>query len=482
MPRRALLLLLVLAACTTPKKRFEQGQEAEAEGRWAEAAAKYIDALRRDPGYPGAREKALETGNRALEDYARVAAGLEEAGRWQQAADEYRRADALMESAASVRVVLQPPPGYRESRRGAFDQAFELAMGAADASLSQGRWHDAAQAYAAAAGSYEPSAQQRDRAQEGRFRALLAGANAEMEAGRFGRADQLAGEAAAIFGPEAPRSRPAVQLQAQIRSRHYLELVAAARQGMNEGRFQHAFMLVDEALAVYGPDAQESAEARDLRVRIIELGTVHLAVTPVWRDERIGPRVPAALLTDLNDILDDEHWNEPPLFVAVPDPGAVRKQLRQLEFDHEVLSVQRASAVARTLGAEFAAVLFLSACDYDRGERPEPREVATRAGPPGQVKLYRTRSLRAACTFRLVDARSGQLVVEGTVEASAERRLDHATCDGNLGDLLLTQEQHAWFDVARIRAADREIEREVAAGLASGVANAVYDELVKHLP
>ncbi|HZM14586.1 MAG TPA: hypothetical protein VFE28_01180, partial [Candidatus Krumholzibacteria bacterium] len=48
------LILLLALGCASATKRLEQGAELEQQGRYAEAAARYIQALRKDPGMPEA--------------------------------------------------------------------------------------------------------------------------------------------------------------------------------------------------------------------------------------------------------------------------------------------------------------------------------------------------------------------------------------------------------------------------------------------
>jgi len=475
-------VLLLLAACMSAEKRFEQAGEDEAQGRWDAAAAKYIDVLRRDPGYPGGREKLESVGNRAIQEHVDVATGLESAGRHERATQEYGTIDQLVESAAGVRVVLKTPPDYASMRRRAFDRAIEQALVAADRLAADGRWREAVEAYRRAESRHEPTDVQRRRAREGRFRALLGGAKVELVRGQYAGADAMVVEALEIHGPDSPRSRPAVDLREQIQHKRYRSLLEAARGHADAGRYQEAFALVEQALTVYGPEAAVSSDALALRDLVIERGTVRVAVIPVWRREKIGRHVPAGLLEDVNGTLQDQHWSEPPLFVAIADPRAVRQTLRQLEFDREVLSGPRAATVAQRVDAAFVAVPFLVRCDYDAEERPARQTVKRRDGGQAEILLYRKRTLAVRCAYRVVDVHTGQIVAEGHLDAIEGRPRRHAVYAGDRRELLLTSEQHAWFDPRRLREADREIERDVAGALAAGLAAAVYGDVIRHLP
>jgi hypothetical protein len=92
-------------SCASATKRYEQGKELEQQGRAADAAQHYIDALRKDPTYSEARERLMETGGRAVADDIRAADGLEATGVYTDAADALRTADAL--SGAPLRLAAR---------------------------------------------------------------------------------------------------------------------------------------------------------------------------------------------------------------------------------------------------------------------------------------------------------------------------------------------------------------------------------------
>ena len=476
-------LFALAVGCTSPEKRYEQASSDEVQGRWASAAEKYIDVLRRDREYPGAHRKATETGNRAVAGYVKVAGSLESAGRHERALDEYRRTDRLLESAAVVGVVLETPPDYARRRGESFHRAAEQALAGADGVAADGRWHDAADAYRAVEARYELSAAQRERAREGRYRELLAGARAQLKRGRYDSAHRLADEAMSVYGAHTPQAKEARGIQLRVRERRYRHGVRAARESADAGRYQEAYRRVERALAVFGPDAKASATARDLQARIVREGTVHVVFAPVWKGDRVVHQVPTELLGEINDVLESDYLGEPPMFVGIVEPLAVRRAIRQLEFDREVLSPHRARTLGQGLRARYVVVVFVAACDYDRQEQPAHHVVATRNGHRLEIKHYRKRSIAVRCEFRLVDAHDGNVVAEGRVAAVGERDHTHGVVyQGDADDLLLTREEHSWFDEHRLREVDREIEREIAQALARGVAEAVLNEVTQRLP
>ena len=69
----AFALALSLTACASANKRLEQGQELQRSGRPAEAAERYIQALKKNSRLDSARVGLRTAGAAAIEDYMRVA-------------------------------------------------------------------------------------------------------------------------------------------------------------------------------------------------------------------------------------------------------------------------------------------------------------------------------------------------------------------------------------------------------------------------
>jgi len=479
--KRALVPVLLAVACASAEKSFEKAQKAESEGRWGAAADLYIDALKRDAEYPGARDGLRIAGNRAVADSMKLAQQLEASRRYEPAANEYVRTDDLVARASAVRVALTLPADHAARRRSTFDQVIDPALTEADRLAAQGRHEEAAAAYRRATARYQPSAQQRERASTGRFTSLMAAAKQELDAGRLDQAQSFADDALGVYGSESSRSRTALELQTSIRSARYTALLATARERMAAGRFQESFAIVGEALAVYGADAEPSAEARELREQVIVAGTVQVAIAPVWRHERLARAVPAGLLDEINDGL-DEYLVKPPLFVEPVDPRVVRGELRRLGLDRTVLSERQASAIGQMVAAEFAVVANLRECVLDRGEKPKVHPVKTKDGPDAEILVYRRRTLAVRCVFRIVRVADGQLLGDGTISADVERKMRHAAYDGDRRALLLTQQEHRWFDRRRLADVDRELQREASRALADGLAAAVFEEVTRQLP
>jgi len=432
MKRRASLILAVLiAGCVSAEKRYEQAQQAEAEGRWAAAADLYIGALRRDADYPGARDGLRASGGRAVDGYLSSAGDFEGAGRFEQAIGEYTRADSLIQRASAVHVVLEAPADFAERKRNAYARAMDQALDAGERDLAAGRFEQAANTFKRAIESFRPDAQQRARAQDGRYRALL----------------------------------------------------AAAGELRDGARYQDAYIQVQRALAIYGEDAAKSADARSLRDKVIAEGTVSMAAVPVWRTERALHGLPAGLLDDVNDLLEDGPWSNPPLFVATVEAKEVRDALRALGLARRVITSQQAATVANHLDAAYVVLTYVRRSVVGGGgTEPVVEPVATKDGAGAEILVYSHRTLTIGCIVRIVRATDGEVVAEKTVRADAERKMRYAVKTGGAKDLLLTEKQHRMLDRRRLAEADRSLEKDATAALAKAIGIAVFDELLKQLP
>ena len=109
---------LSLTACASANKRLEQGQKVESEGRPAEAAERYIQALKKNSRLDSARAGLKRAGAAAMEQYMRTA--NDPATQAPVAADAYLSFDDLQKRALEVGVFLPEPNGYAAAKRAAF--------------------------------------------------------------------------------------------------------------------------------------------------------------------------------------------------------------------------------------------------------------------------------------------------------------------------------------------------------------------------
>jgi len=478
----ALAMLLLLCGCASAKKSYGKGADAEAEGRWATAAEQYIDALRRDPEYPGARERAYEAGSYAVAEYLDIAHRFEAAQRFESALGEYQKADRMVALAASVRVVIGLPGDYAQRKAMTLGRAVDEAMIAVDRLADDGRWREAFDAYRDLLRRLPMGPAQVQQVRLAQLDALLDGAEEALAAGRYDAATEIAADAIDLFGTDAPQSGPALELLARIDRRHYDDLVASARAQMTAGRFQAADRLACRAIAIYRAESASSLQARELRERIIAQGTVVLASMPACVRSGLEAGAPAALAAAIDDQLEQAFWAEPPLFIDVADPDDVRRELRRLDYAGQEITPTRARAVVETLTGDFAAIFTITRCETAALGEPQAHEVMRRDGDSAHITVHARRGIRARCAYKLIDVTSGAVIDEGAAEASAERRQAFATYDGDLDDLLLTRAQHEWFDERAQREIDDALRREIAASLADQIGGAVLGALLEHLP
>src|SRR5947208_1226122 len=120
--------LLAVAACTSATKRYEQGQAFEREGRPADAADRYIQALRKDARLESARIGLRAAGAAAI---AKDLRSVDNADRTtvdgaDAAADAVVAIDDLHRRALDVGVDLAFPLDYPDQRRATLDNAIAL--------------------------------------------------------------------------------------------------------------------------------------------------------------------------------------------------------------------------------------------------------------------------------------------------------------------------------------------------------------------
>ncbi len=485
MPQRlitACLLLVLLIGCASAKKSFKEGSASESEGRWAQATGQYIEALQRDPEFPGARERVLQTGNHTIEGFLVVARGLDDRGRYDAALREFAKIDFLMDRAASVGVILDLPADYKDRRESTRAAAISNALALAERIAADGRWRQAIGAYRDIKQHYQLTSHQLAQVRRAQFDLFITGTKENIRGEQFDRAETIALDAMEIFGANAPESQPLHDLLVTIHERQYQVRLTSTRDLMDARQYQNALRHVERALDVYGPDAPESRAAQELLDRIIKLGTVKVAVLPIWRRHNVAEHIPGDLLDDLEYELEHALRSEPPLFISMVNPDEVRRVIYRLDADRTIISPQKALLITDSLKSDFATIFTIDHFEYSLAGRPERREVANRHGESTYIEVYPRRELHVKCSFALVSAAEGRVIHRQRLELSCGRKRRHAVYDGHLDDLLLTQKQHRWFDERILHETDHEIEQEIAATLVLDLSDLVYESILNYLP
>jgi tetratricopeptide (TPR) repeat protein len=425
----AVLATLALAAgCASANKRFEQGVQLEQSGRPADAAQRYIDALKKDRTLAEARTRLAETGNRAIADYLDQAGRFESVGSFVEAADVLRRLDDLRGDAGAVGVPLQPPAGYEQRRRATFDRAVDLAVTASSSALARRDYSAAIGWLERASQRWEPTPADRGRLASARYDALYGWAEGEMQAGRYRAAYERAGQAAALGG--------------------------------------------------YG-----GGDAAALQAEALRRGTVRVAILPVGGGPQVRDSLPDDLLAELNDELVLNHWNRAPAWLDVVDPVAAAREARRRGGGRQPIDPAAAAQIGRQLGARVVVVMEIDS--VRRGEADvitQRRAARTQAGADTAYTVREGRvETWARVTYRVVDAAGwGRVADQGTATARSSARFRSADYHGDWRTLQLSLADRTLFASAG-RGYTRETVRELVSGLSERLGRDVYDAVLRRI-
>lgn len=425
----ALTLALVATACASAGDRFEQGIEAEAYGRYYEAAMRYVEALEKDEDLVEARDRLMEAGDSA------IVIGMRGAGERSSMQDavgaggEYIALDRLLGKAQSVGVRLPRPADFRDSRRSTFDAAIVQLMDMGFDASERGRWSDGRRAYQQIRGDFQPSTSQRRASLDEESRLLLGWAFDEEDDYRLRRAFGLAGEAMAVSGG-APQN------------------------------------VMDEATA--------------LRARTLEAGTRFVAIFPVDKApalDGVGESDPALQLAD---ILELEHWRKPPAFVAVADPVVLRQLTRRYAPPGTLLRPRR---ILEEVGADYGVLIEISLMTLShRNIRQRVRTARTRGGGTVRFTLEEgTLRYEINAKVILVD-QTGRQIGNFAVSETESGPFERGVYDGDPRELDLTRSQLMLFDPARQAQARAVIEDRLIAQLAEELAGHVFERVLRRIP
>ena len=447
-PTRLVLgaFLLLALACASATKRLEQGAELEQQGRYSEAAARYIQALRKDPSLPEARRALERVGSQAIAQNRTDAARFRTLGSFVQAADLYRSCDALVADATSVGVPLTVADGYAESRRTVFDEAIDQLLHTARMAEAQSQWAQAVAAYEQV-NLYEPRPRHEMAVLVGRVRASVLWGETDLAAGHYRAAFEHAESALALLSGRALPTDP--------------------RGG--------------DSLASTEPTWAERAQ--NVRDEALNLGTVHAALTPMRAGNATSHELPEGFLDALNDEL-DLRWTQPPLFVAVLDPLLVRRELRRLGLVHSAPSLRDAMRVGHNIGADYLVSLDMDTfAGTDSDVATERHAARTRAGADTTYTVLKGQRLYAMTAALVVlDVEHGREVRRHSFEVSESGRFARAEYDGDPRQLKLPDNERRLFDIYRQREQEQEIQDRLIDKAAVQLAAQVFDDLVSCVP
>ncbi|HEX8904058.1 MAG TPA: hypothetical protein VF771_04410, partial [Longimicrobiaceae bacterium] len=303
----ALTAAALLAACASAGKRYEQGVQMEQQGRPADAAERYIQALKKDRTLVEARSRLQTVGDQAVVDFLREADVDEQSGRYADAADALGHVDELRADAASVGVQLAAPADYPSRRRATFDRAADQAVVMANSAVQGRNFAEAVRWLDRAARQWEPGPAVRGRLDRARYDALYGWAQAEMQAGRYRSAFERAGQAATLAG-------------------------------------------------------MDNGQAEYLQREALRRGTVRVAVFPVGTVPATRNRLPDQLLPALNRNLGDDFWRRSPQWLDVIDESD------RGGYGRGAMEPSEAARQGQRMGARLVVVMALDSIRQTEGE------------------------------------------------------------------------------------------------------------------
>lgn len=423
----AFSVALSLTACASANKRFEQGQELQRAGRPADAAERYIQALKKDSRLDSARAGLRTAGAAAIDGYLRTAA--DPVTQPDAAAEQYLAIDDLSRRALEVGIFLPPPNDYDSRKRAAFDRAISDAVADAPLLAAQRQFADALRRLERAANAYQPSSAQA---------IVIGNAGADVALG-WGRADTV------------------------------------------DGQFRSAYARVDPIAGFPGVTRAQTDDARALQAAALARGTRRVAVVPAWATVTARRELPEDALPTLGDALVEEPWTSPPRFVTLLPPHEVDRDLRRLGLPRRTLTTTEAARLARSLGADFVVVTEIdSVRREDMNLRVTRRPARTRAGIDTAYLIEEgTARLFAHATFVLIDRDGNRGSDYQGLTASANAPFIRVRYAGDYRLLDLRQAERDLF----VRGSDdRELVRSFVAAMSPRLGEAVFAEVIRRIP
>jgi hypothetical protein len=418
----ALLPLTMAAGCMSAGKRLEQGIRLEERGRPADAARRYVDALRRDPRLADARVRLQESGALAIQQYLTESDAATSAGEPGDAAETLLQLDALRRDAAAVGVELAVPADYPQHRRAVLDAAIEGAVDQSAQLAQSGRFSDALDRLERVS-RWQPSTEQRRAADEARLEAYSEWMGSEAAAGRHRAAYDVAERAISALGRQFP--------------------------GM-------------ERLM----EAQQFA---------LDEGTLRVAVLPVAAAPGAERALPASFLRDVENELEAEAWTRPPTFVEVVDPRDVRREARRYRLD-DLGYTSDAARLGRSVGADLVVMVEIDSVAVTEPEPERQRRAArTRSGADTAfVVRSGRREAWARARMVVVSVDDRRIVTRDQVVPQASRAYREADYPGDWRQLLLSDDDRRLFDPSRRDDARGELMRELSRALTEQLSREVY--------
>lgn len=442
-------LALLASGCTSATDHLNNGIELQAQGRYMDAVYRYAEAVESDSELVQARERLLAVGDTALLAGMDDADDMERRGDPVAAARIYQGMDQMLARVRQVGMRIVPPSNYGVIRRGIFDNAIGWQMVRGDESREDGRWADAQRFY------------------QGARESFLLPARVQVE--------------------ESYDAETAVLLDwAEI------ELV--------DGRPRAAYGRAQQALEVRSSPARDVVlRVRDVQDRALEEGTVVVAILPVSAEPAVRDYLGPDFEVELDEVLQLDHWNQPPLFVQVADHIVLGSEFRGLlrgQVPDSPLLIGRALEL---VDADLGAMIKLSRIDVVEEDVGRDRHTVAipawtgREGRPGDVPrrpqeeeamdtvtyqtVKGTLSYYVEADVVLVD-RHGREVERFTASSDKSGPFQRGEFDGDARRLPLDDDEEPYFDRRVHENQVARIEGALLEDLAVAIAAGMYDTVL----
>ena len=436
-PACLLGLMLMLAGCVSTQKRYDKAQDLELQGRYAEAAEYYIKVLKKEAEWEGAPERLQEAGNRAVEMFLEDAEAAKFAGNYAAALRALDRLDALRDAAEGVGVTLDVPDDYASYRDELTESAIEAFIARAERAEQAGDWNEALRAY----------------------------------------------DRAARYTDDPDQRAALVQAQAEVHLRW-------ADNEFARDYFRAGFDRAQQALDLVGPEHPLAERALAMQATALEAGARAVAFLPFWRTEDVAREAPPNVVQDLNDVMFYDHWSAPLPFIAVADPVQLRRELRRLRYDREIITRRQAAEIGRVVLADYVVVgEWTEMRREERNVKEKTRKArmkgrrATTGGSNDTTYVEQDFRLEldAEVVYRIIDPRTRREVDKGIVSADVSGRVKRAVFPGDYRDLDLSGSERSLFEDDE-RLATEELGDELVDKLAVLLAERIYDRLLRQIP
>jgi tetratricopeptide (TPR) repeat protein len=424
---------LLLVACASASKRFDQGMELETRGQYESAAARYAQALEKDPSHGEARVRLQEAGNTA------IAERLADAEDWASrndpvsAATQYHRADAMVTRARSVGVRLSVPEDYSERRRDSFDEAIGALLLAGDSASERGQWEQGLLAYRQARQDFEPTVEQRND----------------------------------VLGAEADL------------------LVGWSEDEYARGHLRRAFEVASTVHQLEWSPVEQAELASSIMDQALAAGEVELLVLPIQSQQKTQRerQRDLALIFEIDIALQQGAWRHSPAFVHVHDPLAARDLLQHTGLLDNEYQAATMALLLRLAEADFGARLeLLSTESKEFDVRSTTRTVQKRSGQSTTfVQQDGKRRIQAEARVIIVD-NFGNSIADLVVAGIGTAPFSRGVYDGKPEELNLSSREVDLFDRIAQKAQEQAAFQALAMDLSAKIAGAVYEPVLALIP